>query len=75
MDKNNEQCRFCHQELVHDNGYYNEFDNQIELASGGWTALYIGVNEIGEVVMRACGDSFTRDYFPKYCPECGRKLW
>ena len=67
-------CKFCHQELVLKDGCYYEFYNQILLASGGWTALYIGVNKTGETVMRASGEDLTDNYYPKYCPECGRKL-
>ena len=68
-------CKYCHQTVViDDNGYFDKFENQIELATGGWTALSIGVDVTGCTVMRACGDGFTDDYKPKYCPECGRKL-
>ena len=67
-------CRFCHQKLVLDNGEYYEWNNEIEIVSGGWTTLYIGVDICGDTVMRACGDGRTRDYYPKYCPECGRSL-
>ena len=68
-------CKYCHQKpVVESDGYFSEFDNQIMLASGGWTELYIGVTRHGETVMRACGDDYTNDYYPKYCPECGRKL-
>lgn len=70
-----DKCAYCHQELVLcRNGYYYEFDNQIELAAGGRTCLYIGVDVDGNTVMRACGDDYTSDYHPKYCPECGRRL-
>lgn len=69
-----DNCRFCHQAPVINDGYFYEGDNEIRLVSGGWTSLNIGVNADGDVVMRACGDNYTEDYFPKYCPECGRKL-
>lgn len=67
-------CKFCGQKLVINDGIYRESDNQISIADGGWTWMYIGVNTAGKVVMRACGDDYTEDYIPKYCPECGRKL-
>lgn len=46
----------------------------MELASGGWTSLYIGIDPNGRTIMRACGDDYTDNYYPKFCPECGRDL-
>lgn len=66
-------CKFCERE--YDNTYdYGYIRNQTELVSGGWTTLYIGINSDNRIVMRACGDDYTDDYYPKYCPECGRGL-
>lgn len=73
-----DDCKFCHQTPTFSesliDSWFDKYESQIELASGGWTVMYIGVNEGGDVVMRACGDDYTDDYFPKYCPECGRML-
>ena len=69
-----EQCLYCHQKLVLYDGCYDEHANQIALVKDDWTLLAIGVDQSGNVVMRACGDDYTEDYYPKYCPECGRKL-
>lgn len=68
-------CRYCEQKrkLDQDNTYF-DFDNQIEIASGGWTSLYIGVNKENKIVLRACGDGLTDDCVINYCPFCGRKL-
>ena len=68
-------CKYCHQKPTIDpDGYFDKFENQITLVTGGWTSLSIGVDRHGETVMRACGEDFADDYYPKYCPECGRKL-
>lgn len=67
-------CKFCGQTLTINDGFYDEMDNQIRIAEGCWTEMYIGVNRSGKVVIRACGADYTEDYIPKYCPECGRKL-
>lgn len=68
-------CEFCGQKPVIDGGgYYDSFASQKLLASGGWTSLYIGANSNGDIVMRACGDDYTDDWLPTFCPCCGRKL-
>ena len=68
-------CKYCEQKLVVDDEYYfSRFDNQIKIAEGGWTGVYIGLNEKGEYVLRGCGDDFTDDCLINYCPFCGRKL-
>lgn len=74
-NKEQDQCLYCHQKLVlYDDETYFEHENQIELARGGWTGMFIGINAQGDVIMRACGDDYTDDYHPKYCPKCGRRL-
>ena len=68
-------CEYCHRKPAkNEYGWVENCDNETCLASGGWSSLYIGVNHSGRIVMRACGDDYTDDYYPKYCPECGRKL-
>lgn len=73
-DEKQISCKFCGQNPVIGKYGYLNTDNEIELASGGYAVMYIGVNENGQIVMRACGEDYTDDYFPKYCPECGRDL-
>lgn len=71
-------CKYCEQKLnLTDDGcskYYENYENQIQIADGGWTSLYIGVNQDGKIVLRACGDNYTNDCEINYCPFCGRKL-
>jgi hypothetical protein len=53
---------------------YSHFENEVELVSGIWTAIYVAVTVDNKIVLRACGEDYTDDYYPNYCPECGRKL-
>lgn len=68
-------CEFCLQKpYIGSGGWFVEDENQIMIAKGNWCWMFIGVDKDGEIVMRACGDDYTKDYHPKYCPECGRRL-
>ena len=67
-------CKYCSRKPETSfNGYFYDGDNEEQVASGAWTSMYIGVDERGRLRLTACGDG-RADYFPKYCPECGRKL-
>ena len=69
------KCKFCNMTPTIDKDWgYDNWDNEISIARGSYTKLYIGVDEKGKVCIRACGDDYTDNYYPKYCPECGRKL-
>ncbi len=77
MTKEQKNCPFCHQTPVFLRNSIGTLDVtkcQKELTSGEWTTLYIGVDPKGHPVLRACGDDCTDDYYPKFCPECGRRL-
>lgn len=68
-------CKYCEQKLrLEEDGYYEKFDNQIEITKGGWTSVYIGIDKNERLVLRACGDDFTDDCLINFCPFCGRKL-
>lgn len=73
-------CKFCEQEIIqgedeldfYDKGYY--WDNEIEIADeSGFSTLYMGVLRNGKYYISASGDDRAW-YYPKYCPECGRRL-
>lgn len=69
------KCKICGCKPYFDhNESYSLFGSSIELASGGWTDLRAGKNENNKVIMYGLGDGETDLYYPKYCPECGRKL-
>lgn len=68
-------CKYCEQKLNFDDyDYYDNFANQIEIAEGGWTGLYIGIDKNKNIVLRACGDAYTDDCIINFCPFCGRKV-
>jgi hypothetical protein len=45
-----------------------------ELKYAHWTALYIGKNGDDTCYIYAQGDAITEYYYPKFCPECGRRV-
>ena len=68
-------CRYCSMIPKYDNdNEYNYWDNELEIAEqSGFTTLYIGIEQDGKMYIAASGDD-RAFYYPKYCPECGRKL-
>lgn len=69
------KCEFCSREPIFEKGgSYLRYRNETEIASGLGIEMYIGVDENGKVIMGACAEDYTDNYYPKYCPECGRKL-
>lgn len=71
-------CKYCEQKpsfLEYDRYKdYQEHESEMVLATGNWTALYIGADKNGQIVLRAQGDGYTDDCVINYCPFCGRKL-
>lgn len=71
-------CEFCNQEPVFDGEEteenYLDYASEKALSGGGWTTLFIGVDAKGRIVLRACGDGYTDNYYPNFCPVCGRDL-
>ena len=47
--------------------------NQI-IDDGADIALNAGIDENSRLYLEAVAESYTGRYYPKYCPECGRKL-
>lgn len=82
MSENNEGCELCNQKPVFTESFdgwdfvkeYDQDDNGIKVAGGGWTACYIGPDENGKIGCWGCGDGHTEIYYFNYCPNCGRKL-
>lgn len=67
-------CKYCSMKPKLYDTWYCYYESGIELAEGGWTSLYIGADDEGRVAMWGCGDGETNFYYPKFCPECGRRL-
>ena len=66
-------CKYCSQipEYGSEEFYWN---NELEIADeSGFTTIYFGVLQNGKYYIAASGDDRAW-YYPKYCPECGRKL-
>ena len=72
MDK---KCRLCSIEPKYIGDRYDEYESTIDLGSGcgGWTSLRGGKDGQGKTIIIAKGDD-EEYYYPKFCPECGRKL-
>lgn len=67
-------CKLCEQIPSYDDVWDNYWDNEIPISSNiGYAGLYMGVNKDGSYYIAASGDDRVW-YYPKYCPECGRKL-
>lgn len=65
------KCKFCNRKIVTDEqGHYFSFLNEAYLRSG----ICVGVGENGKVYILSSDDLCADKYFPKYCPECGRRL-
>lgn len=70
-----QDCKICgFKPKFYIDGMYNLYESCFDLATGGWTELRAGKDKDGKVIMYGQGDGETNFYYPKYCPECGRKL-
>ena len=68
-----EGCKWCSRKPVFSGSYCLNCDNEEALADGDWTILYMGCDEVGRIRLTACGDG-RADYYPKFCPECGKPV-
>lgn len=70
------KCKLCGLEPLtyeeEEEGYFHEKD--VELAEGNYSSLKCVKNSAGRMCIYAVGDDCTEDYFPNFCPECGKKL-
>lgn len=66
-------CKYCSQIPEYESGEFY-WNNELEIADeSGFTTIYFGVLQNGKYYISASGDDRAW-YYPKYCPECGRKL-
>lgn len=66
-------CKYCSQIPKYGSEEFY-WDNELEIADeSGFTTIYFGVLQNGKYYICASGDDRAW-YYPKYCPECGRKL-
>lgn len=69
-------CKICScKPVIIDGWHFEEYESTIDLTGGtsAWTSLRGGKDRNNKVVIRVAGDDEVY-YYPKYCPECGRKL-
>lgn len=72
-------CPICNCKLIeYDIAYnwgkdYDFYESTIEIASDDFVSIRAGKDKNNKTSLIACGDS-ELFYYPKYCPECGRKL-
>ena len=69
----------CNMKVLQDDENYCGFgetvlDDSVELSNATWTSIKFGIQHNGRYVIWASGDD-RAEYYPKYCPECGRKLY
>lgn len=60
-------CDFCNKSLCLQ-------DTPIAVVDALWSWLMADFDKDGRVFMYAEGDDRSDHYYPKWCPECGRKL-
>lgn len=67
-------CKYCERKpILNKYGIFEDYENEEIICVGTWSCISLGVDENGELVIVAHGDGPTY-YYPKYCPECGRKV-
>lgn len=68
------ECKLCSRKVKFGRyGSYSSTDNEITIATGAWTTLEAGLDPRGNLYLSAMGDG-RADYYPKFCPECGKKI-
>lgn len=62
-------CIFC---SLKSTGVVN--NTEYLIGDDGWTSLYAAKDKDNKLYIYASGETITSWYYPKYCPECGRKI-
>lgn len=44
------------------------------LTDGDYTALIVNCDSENRIFMYGSGDDATEKYYPRYCPNCGRRI-
>lgn len=53
---------------------WSQYDSSKVISSGPWTWLRACKDKDNRLALYGVGDDYTELYYPKFCPECGRKL-
>ncbi len=69
-----DSCSFCG--ITYDPSKRCEFkrEHHEDLVPGIWTQLRHGVDDNGQFFIFASGEDNSERYYPKFCPECGRRI-
>lgn len=70
-------CKFCEIKKYDPNNFTNA---NIILCDADYTYVVIGIaspneeDKVNKIAIWGSGEDTTNYYYPKFCPECGRKL-
>lgn len=67
-------CEFCDVEFDLSQQRDWQREHRATVAEGYYTYLVRGVHEGNRLFLAAEGSEGCAFYYPKFCPECGRKL-
>lgn len=67
-------CRICGLRPQFHDGVWQQYQSSLTIACGGYTAVRACKDEAGRTAIYASGDDYSELYYPRFCPECGRKL-
>ena len=71
-------CNFCRIRKYDPNNWIKNLNTC--LCDSEFTHVYIGIaypdekDKVNKIVIWGSGEDSTDYYYPKFCPECGRKL-
>lgn len=67
-------CEFCDLRYDESGRFSWNREQHTTVVDGEWTAIERGVEWNGRLFLEGVSNGCTDRYYPKYCPECGRKL-
>ena len=67
-------CDFCDIRYDASATLDSEREKRQSLVYGFWATLIHGIDKNNRAFIVACGDDESDYYYPKFCPECGRRL-
>ena len=68
------KCKICGLKPKFLRERYQRYESSIEIITGNLTSVRVAKDRNDRVFIYASGDCYTDNYYPNYCPECGRKL-
>lgn len=76
MDRDNKKaCKLCSMEPYFDpDGEWSMYASSETLETGAWVTLYACKDKDDRLAIYGSAECFTDLYYPKYCPECGKRI-